>query len=48
MMNQMKQEMLSSTLFGLRAYTPEELASIIVDGMPEKLAEIFVRLEILN
>jgi len=26
MMNQMKQEMLSSTLFGLRAYTPEELA----------------------
>lgn len=28
--------------------TPEELASIIVDGMPEKLAEIFVRLEILN
>lgn len=27
---------------------PEELASIIVDGMPEKLAEIFVRLEILN
>ena len=28
MMNQMKQEMLSSTLFGLRAYTPEELASM--------------------
>ena len=28
--------------------TPEELASIIVDGMPEKLAEIFARLEILN
>ena len=28
--------------------TPEELASIIVDGMSEKLAEIFVRLEILN
>ena len=24
----MKQEMLSSTLFGLRAYTPEELASM--------------------
>ncbi len=28
--------------------TPEELASIIVDGMPEKLTEIFARLEILN
>ena len=24
----MKQEMLSSTLFGLRSYTPEELASM--------------------
>lgn len=30
------------------ACTPEELASILVDGMPEKLAEIFVRLSILS
>lgn len=28
--------------------TPEELASIIVDGMPGKVAELLVRLEILS
>lgn len=28
--------------------TPEELASILTDGMPGKLAELFERLEILN
>lgn len=28
--------------------TPEELAAIIVDGMPGKVAELLVRLEILN
>ena len=28
--------------------TPEELAQTVVDGMPGKLAEVFVDLEILN
>lgn len=28
--------------------TPEKLAQTVVDGMPGKLAEVFVKLEILN
>ena len=28
--------------------TPEKLAQTVVDGMPGKLAEVFVDLEILN
>ena len=43
MMNQMKQEMLSSTLFGLRAYTPEELAS-----MDECLCRLMVLMKKFN